>query len=615
MHEGYPPVRSVPASLVAFALALALAGPVPARGQVSPGPLARAHATLDKPSECYACHARGGGMTQRCLACHTGIAAQREGGLGLHGKDAQSRDCESCHPDHAGREFDLIKWDEGAAERFDHRRTGYPLTGKHAALRCAACHQAKFQSPVAFAAGAAREPAHRWNGLKTACTACHQDPHQARFGSDCEKCHTTKDWKAIAASRFDHDLTRYPLRGKHVTVRCERCHDPASPTGKKPPFAACGDCHKDAHGGQATLAGKPADCAPCHSVQGFETSTFSVALHQRSKYRLEGKHAEVRCASCHPKRPEGPAAAALGSARIVIRPARERCSSCHADAHGGLLAARADHGACESCHRVSGWKPSLFMVSDHAALAFKLAGAHERTPCADCHAASRRDLPPPAPVASLGTAKFAFKLSEKECVQCHYDPHGGRFARGGARWIARGIARGIGRVAAAGCLACHDLERWRPAAVSVAAHADFGFALEGAHGAVPCTGCHGELKGRPDASSLALASHPTPLAFDQKRSACVACHEDIHRGQFVPRREGGDCQSCHGVDSWRPAARFVHDRDTRFKLEGAHVKVACAACHIGVRDAAGRATVRYRGVPVECAACHGASGRPSGGAG
>jgi hypothetical protein len=252
---------------------------------------------------------------------------------------------------------------------------------------------------------------------------------------------------------------------------------------------------------------------------------------------------------------------------------------------------------------VNGWKPSRFVVADHAAFAFRLEGAHARAACADCHSAGRRDLPPPAAATSLGTAKFAFHLAEKECIQCHYDPHGARFARG------------PGRIAAGGCRACHDLERWRPAAVSVAAHSDFGFALEGAHGAVPCTGCHGELKERPDASSLVLASHPGPLPFDRNRQACAACHEDIHQGQFAARRENGTCQSCHGVGSWRPAARFVHDRDTRFKLEGAHARVACASCHPAVKGAAGRTTVRYAGVPVECVSCHGPSGRPSGGAG
>jgi hypothetical protein len=585
-----------------LALALAL-GPAVAWAQVSPGPLARAHEKLDHPTQCFQCHARGGGMTQRCLDCHTGIAAQRKGGRGLHGREARDKDCAGCHPDHAGRDFDLVKWDEGAAERFDHRRTGYALTGKHAALECQDCHQAKHQRPAAVAAGATREPAHRWLGLGTACRSCHADPHKTRFGNDCEKCHTTRDWKAIESKRFDHDLTRYPLRGKHASVRCESCHDPASATGKTPPFESCGSCHQDAHAGQATIAGKPADCAACHTVQGWEPSTFTVAMHQRTDYPLEGRHAGVRCAACHPRRPAGPAAAALGTARVVMRPPHARCASCHADAHGGQLAARADRGACESCHRVGGWTPSRYTVADHAASAFKLEGAHAGTPCADCHGLGRKGLPAPAAAAALGTARFAFRLAERECVQCHHDPHRGRFAAGGAR------AR------AGGCVACHDPERWRPARVTVEAHREFGFVLEGAHRAVPCTGCHAELKGRPEASSLALAAHPAPLAFDKSRRACVDCHDDVHQGQFKPRRDRGACEACHGVEDWRPATRFAHDRDSRFKLEGAHAKVACAACHPTIRGAGGRTTVRYRGVPLECASCHAPAGRPNGGVG
>ena len=600
---GLIPAPIVIAAGIAATLVLALAlGPPVAWAQISPGPLARAHASLDQPSLCFKCHARGGGMTQRCLDCHTGIALQRSSGRGLHGREARTKECAGCHPDHAGRDFDMVRWDEGAAERIDHRRTGYPLTGKHATLACTACHQAKFQRAAATVAGARPEPAHRWLGLGTSCLSCHTDPHKSRFGNDCQKCHTTRGWKGIEATRFDHDLTRYPLRGRHEAVRCEQCHDPASATGKKPPFDRCGSCHEDAHAGQATVAAKPADCAACHTVQGFQPSTFTVAMHRRSKYPLEGRHAEVKCASCHPKRASG-AAAGLGTAAVVLRPAHERCTSCHADAHGGQLAARDDRGTCESCHRVAGWRPSRFTVADHAALAFKLERAHSRTACADCHGLGRRDLPPPAAAPTLGSAKFAFKLAEKECVRCHYDPHVGRFTAPGVRPKPDG------------CLACHGLDRWRPARVAVEAHRGFGFVLEGAHRAVPCTGCHAELEARPDASSLVLAAHPKPLAFDQGRRACIDCHEDIHRAQFKPRRDRGACEACHGSESWRPATRFAHDRDSRFGLEGAHSRVACATCHPTVKGAGGRAVVRYRGVPVECASCHAPAGRPNGGVG
>ncbi len=591
--------------VVALALTMALAlvlCPASALAQVSPGPLARAHEKLDQPASCFQCHARAGGMTQRCVACHTGIGSQRRDGRGLHGREARAKDCAGCHPDHAGRDFALVRWDEGAPERFDHRRTGYALTGKHAALPCADCHQAKFQHPSPVAAGVTPEPAHRWSGLATACTSCHTDPHKARFGAECTKCHGTQDWKRIEKQRFDHDLTRYPLRGKHAAVRCESCHDPASPTGKQPAFAACGDCHKDAHAGQALIAGKPADCAPCHAVEGFKPATFTVEMHQRETYRLEGKHAAVACASCHPQRPVGAAISALGTARVVMRPPHERCTTCHTDAHGGQLAARADRGACEACHRLTGWKPSTFAVADHATLKLRLEGAHAPLECAACHGLDRRGLPAPAAAAALGAAKFAFKLTESECVQCHHDPHLSRYSAGGAS------------PQTAGCLSCHDVARWRPATVTVAAHRGYGFALEQSHGAVPCTGCHAEMDKRPKVGSLRLAAHPAPLPFEQRRHECVACHADVHGGQFATRRDRGRCEACHGLDAWRAAARFVHDRDTPFKLEGAHAKVACAACHRIQKDSAGRARNVYHGVPVRCESCHAPVDRLNGGA-
>lgn len=592
---------------IAFALALAFTltlvlVTLPPRllAQVSPGPLARAHEKFDEPTMCLKCHSRGSGMTQRCLDCHTGIAAQRQNGNGFHGREARTKDCTGCHPDHGGRDFAMVRWDEGAAEKFDHARTGWPLTGKHATTKCEGCHQPKFLHPLGPIE--AREPAHRWLGMGTDCLSCHEDPHKGRFTADCLKCHSTQDWKKIEPHRFDHDLTRYPLRGKHVGVKCETCHDPASPTGKKPPFETCGSCHKDAHAGQAQLAGQPADCAPCHTVNGFKPSIFTVAMHQLEKYKLEGKHAAVACASCHPKQKPGPASAKLGTAAVLMRPPSDRCTGCHVDAHGGQLASRLDRGACESCHQVADWKPSSFSVADHAKLKFRLDGAHAPVPCASCHTVGRRGLRALTAAASLGTAKFSFKLPEAECAQCHHDPHKGRFASGGAR----------PRVA--GCLSCHDQQLWQPAKVTSVSHKDFGYALEQAHGAVLCTACHRELDARPKISSLLLATHPAPLPFDKNRRACVDCHEGVHGKQFATRRDKGACETCHDIQSWQPASRFVHDRDSRFKLEGAHVKVACAACHTLQKDAAGRPRVAYHGVPTRCESCHAPAENRTGGA-
>ena len=52
----------------------------------------------------------------------------------------------------------------------------------------------------------------------------------------CARCHTTSDWKTVNKQNFDHEQTRYPLRGAHVEVKCETCHA-AKFGGAKPRFA------------------------------------------------------------------------------------------------------------------------------------------------------------------------------------------------------------------------------------------------------------------------------------------------------------------------------------------------------------------------------------------
>ena len=40
----------------------------------------------------------------------------------------------------------------------------------------------------------------------------------------CQNCHTANGWRPIrAVPEFDHNQTRYPLRGMHTTVACTQC--------------------------------------------------------------------------------------------------------------------------------------------------------------------------------------------------------------------------------------------------------------------------------------------------------------------------------------------------------------------------------------------------------
>lgn len=588
MHERL--LRRLPVRIAVALALLAGAGAGTARAQISPGPLSRAHADLDGSANCLRCHVRGEDMSARCMSCHTEIGAARRTQRGFHGRKATG-DCASCHPDHAGRDFDLIRW-EGGREAFDHAAAGWALEGAHAKVACAGCHKPAFQQPAAAAAIRLKDRARSFLALDTRCLSCHEDPHVRRFGDDCTKCHDVTTWKKVRERGFDHDLTRYPLRGRHAALECAACHDPQKAWGKAPKFAACGDCHADAHAGQARLGAQPADCAACHDVRGFTPSTLPAGAHAKTDYPLEGRHRELACAKCHAK--AAPAArGALGSAGVVMRPRHGACADCHADAHGGQLAQA--QAACERCHDVRGFRPSRFRAADHAKTDYALEGAHADAACAACHGAKRAGLPAPARAAKAGTAGFVFALEERTCVACHADVHGGTLESG--------------KPDARGCAACHDTRHFAPSAVDAAMHDRFEFKLRGAHRAVPCVGCHESLATPVRGAALRLsAAKRAPVTFERAGATCAGCHKSPHGDQFAKRRGGGACETCHDDEQFRPASKFDHDHDAGFRLEGAHARIACAACH---RPAAGSRVVIYRDTPSRCEACHEA-GTPGG---
>ena len=570
--------------LVALALTC-LGGSLAA--QISPGPLAKPHQYLEGALQCVQCH--GGGrkeqMTVRCLECHKEIAWLVPRGRGFHAGVRDQR-CASCHPDHAGREFALVSWPRGDLQRFDHTRAGWPLDGSHEKTKCLDCHKGAFRVSRAAKLSERRGPEWGWVGLERACVTCHNDPHRGRLGAACNDCHATTKWTTINRGKFDHERTKYPLRGRHRAVACEKCHDfSGGKVSSSPRFANCTDCHRDAHTGTATLAGRIVDCASCHVVDDWQPSTYTVAQHRQTKYPLEGRHQQVKCADCHVKHPPGVPATQLGSAGVWMRPAANVCRDCHGDDHGSQLASRPDRGACDACHRLTGWTPSTFTVAAHAGLRLRLEGRHAEIACSACHGPDRKSLPPLPGIQVIGKAGVAFKLKELECAACHVDPHEGRYPK---------------------CADCHGLRTFRPSTVDIAAHRRYQFPLEEAHAAVACVDCHVEMKHPATTSSLVLARWSFPrLLFAAPKGGCEGCHATPHGRQFAARADRGACETCHGTDTFRPATRFDHDRDATFTLKGAHAGVACNRCHVSSRDAVGRSFVVYRPLSGKCETCHG----------
>lgn len=648
--------RRIPAFLLALGLMLP-AAMSSAAAQISPGPLARPHQALAGARNCLSCHGtRRDAMDAACLACHKEIAFLRAERRGTHGRETQTR-CATCHPDHAGAEFNLTGWNADSLRRFDHQRAGWTLEGQHRETKCEDCHAPSLRTGRATALAPKGSLAQKWTGLETSCASCHEDVHKRSVGTDCADCHDSDDW--VPARRFDHDRTDYPLTGRHATVDCAQCHkakprpppprestlvpefapiavtqcsachqDPHGgrlgaacadchlttgfterkpgsfnhdrtryrlegrhatvactachgPAGRRtnPGYASCADCHADRHQGTATLAGRPVDCAACHDTRSFQPATLTVAQHADTRYPLEGRHAAVACAACHRPQPDG----------SLERPGFSACATCHVDPHGEQLATLDAGMACERCHAVAGWATSTYPVGDHAATGLALEGRHRVVPCGDCHTETRGwPAEGSASATAIGDAKVRFRLGGNACATCHADPHVSDTA--GTRLPE--------------CSRCHGAEAFRPATVSSATHEQLGYALLGAHRAVPCVACHDQLADRA-AAGPALVRHapPPPLDLRIAGQACVACHETPHGDQFAAR-DGEDCAGCHSESAFVPADRFDHTRDAAFSLEGAHARVACAQCHSSEPEPSGGVRTRWKPVSTKCEDCH-----------
>lgn len=559
--------RSSAAAIVPLGLLLAVTGQRgDAQAQISPGPLARAHAELEGPLKCMKCHARDDeGLDRQCLACHREIDATLKTRRGLHGKAGLSG-CAKCHPDHAGEDFELVAWEEGSEERFDHSRTTFELRGRHREVKCRECHNAGNSVSDVAALSPRKDRSRGFVGLKTDCRSCHEDPHERVLGDDCRSCHDENAWKPAAL--FRHDDAAWPLTGKHRTVECASCHLaerlelPLDARGERRPLwkplahGECSDCHEDVHQGRLGP-----ECATCHDTNSFEKADRSDFDHDRTRYPLRGRHRTVECGSCHDEK------TAWGA-----RPRFERCTDCHEEAHGDPVVVRGARADCNSCHTVERFAPATVTAARHADFAYPLEGAHRHVACASCHPKKKG----PA-AAGLGTAAVLLRPEYAACTDCHADPHESRFATGGERPYSKG------------CLACHGMDAFRPARFGIEEHERSLFPLEGAHRTVPCSDCH-----------EALRRTPVRTDFRERFGRCIDCHQTPHGRQFDER---GDCSTCHGLEAFTPADRFDHETMAAFPLKGAHAAVACSECHARRGE-----EVVYRPLAHECQDCHGPNG-------
>ncbi len=97
-----------------------------------------------------------------------------------------------------------------------------------------------------------------------------------------------------------------------------------------------------------------------------------------------------------------------------------------------------------------------------------------------------------------------------------------------------------------------------------------GYPLVGAHAKQKCLTCH--AADYQDTAELDSTSKRAATMLGLT-TACVSCHADEHQNQLTD-----NCESCHNMDKWSPAALFSHDK-SKYPLTGKHSEVACLKCH------------------------------------
>ena len=463
--------------------------------QISPGDLTKAHSNLEGMSNCTKCHELGEQVNSgKCLECHSEIKKMINQGRGYHSFNAvQGKNCYDCHSEHNGRNFMIINF---TPNTFDHKKTGFDLTGAHTRTKCDNCHQFKY-----IKTNISKKKKGTYLGLDTECRSCHEDIHQATLGTDCSACHTIEKFQL--AERFDHSKSRFKLTGSHQNVDCTKCHPFEKKNNKKfqkfktISFSSCNSCHNDVHKGK--FGG---DCQSCHNTSSFHNIAQGTFDHSKANFPLIGKHRNIKCTDCH-------------KTNLSAKIKHEKCLDCHADYHKGDFVISALIRDCSECHSENGFKPSSFTIEKHNFAKFNLTGAHLAVPCQNCH---------------LKEESWHFRNIGNECIECHKNVHGNELTQ---KYLPENK-----------CNFCHVTENWKTINFN---HSTTDFTLDGKHQNASCGKCH-----------TIVTDDGMVFQFASSKTNCESCHKDIHFGQFN-YHVNSDCLRCHSFNNWKPE-KFDHER-------------------------------------------------------
>lgn len=373
-------------------------------------------------------------------------------------------------------------------------------------------------------------------------------------GKQCTVCHNEHHGRNFQLARLDkktfmHSKTGFELKGVHARQDCKACHKPAFITdarlkNKPNTFLGlnkqCLTCHEDYHQGRMSP-----NCSNCHSFETFKNATGFD--HNTTRFPLLGQHKNVSCNKCHKTQ------------IIKGKPVQQyrglafaNCNACHKDPHENRFGQD-----CKQCHS----EGSFHTIKEsggfnHDKTGFPLIGKHKLVACKSCHKTNMTD-----------------PIKHDRCSDCHANYHKKDFEKNGV---------------SPDCNQCHDNNGFFPSTYTIERHNQTKFPLEGAHLATSCKACH---------------KNSFKWTFSHMGSKCVDCHKNIHADmieeQYMPNE---NCTACHNVASWKKNLKFDHNA-TGFKLDGAHAKLACGACHFAKNDK-GIKVQKFAGLTADCASCH-----------
>lgn len=338
-----------------------------------------------KRVNCFTCHKKdhnaksvfrdhNGVSENQCIACHED---KHEGKFG--------DDCAKCHKVSSFTDLKTMDF-------FDHSVTDYALAGKHVEVDCKKCHKNRLTDPIDF----------------SACKNCHEDYHKGELtqngvAPDCVDCHSLeKGFEYSLYTLEEHQNGEFPLEGAHLATPCFACH--VSEDDDRWKFenigSRCVDCHDDIHKGFIEEKYYPDQkCETCHNTDSWVSVDFE---HDRTDWKLEGKHKDVDCRECHFTKDQK---TLVSEENQTFKDLKHECFDCHENIHEDQFE---EDGVtdCKRCHTPLDWKPENF---DHGETDFPLEGAHLDVACNECHKPTYKD----------GKKFTDYQIKKYECIDCH----------------------------------------------------------------------------------------------------------------------------------------------------------------------------------------------------